>query len=66
MSTGNLFHFYFRGGLTLEDALNMVYEDNINVKNIYLEPPDGGALKDNKALAVNMGKEELTINRGIN
>lgn len=62
MSTGNLFHFYFRGGLTLEDALNMVYKDNINVKNIYLEPPDGGAL----ALAVNMGKEELTINRGIN
>lgn len=51
--------FVLRGGLTLEEALQMAYDDDLPVNKIYIEPPedvltdedsgeeDGGGLVDN-------------------
>ncbi|KAG5884925.1 hypothetical protein JTB14_001883 [Gonioctena quinquepunctata] len=38
--------FRLERGFTLEDALNMVYEDDIDVREIFIEPPDSNVLTD--------------------
>lgn len=43
-----LVHIYFvsRQGLTLEEAIQMVYVDDLDVSQIYIEPPDPNVLTD--------------------
>lgn len=41
-----LFYIVFRDGLTLEEALQMAYSDDLDVRNIYIEPPDVNELTD--------------------
>ncbi|KAK4877378.1 hypothetical protein RN001_009884 [Aquatica leii] len=38
--------FFASGGLTLEEALQMAYNDDLDVDQIYIEPPEGGAITD--------------------
>ncbi|KAK9729983.1 hypothetical protein QE152_g15632 [Popillia japonica] len=39
-------NFELIGGLTLEEALHMAYDENLDVGQIYIEPPDAGTVTD--------------------
>ncbi|KAK9696562.1 Transposase IS4 [Popillia japonica] len=45
--------FTWRGGVSLEEALNIAYEDDIDIEEIYIEPPDSNVLTDEDS-----GKED--------
>lgn len=38
--------FFSSGGLTLEEALQIAYNDDLDVDQIYIEPPNEGAMTD--------------------
>ncbi|KAG5868431.1 hypothetical protein JTB14_029047 [Gonioctena quinquepunctata] len=55
-----------KGGLTLEEALQMAYSDDLDVRNIYVEPPDVNDLtdensgeKDEGGLVDNLSRNQL-------
>lgn len=43
---GNMFFSRYSGGLTLQEALQIAYDDGENVRSIYVEPPDAGINTD--------------------
>lgn len=40
------FFSFASSGLTLEEAFQMAYEDDVDIDQIYIEPPDPGAVTD--------------------
>ena len=41
-----IFTYYCSRGLTLEEALQIAYGDDLDVDKIYIEPPESGVLSD--------------------
>lgn len=53
--------FICRSGLTLEEALQMVYSYDVDVTDVYIEPPDAGELTDEDSGMKKMREDLLTI-----
>lgn len=70
---------FSRRGFTLEEALQMVYEDDLDVQDIFIEPPEAnvltdedsgdneeGGLVDNLSGQQLLAGAELKVNQAIN
>lgn len=55
--------FFLRRGFTLEESLNMVYDDDLNVREIFLEPPDSNVLTDEDSAEEDEGGMIDNLNR---
>lgn len=55
--------FFLRRGFTLEEALNMVYDDDLDVREIFREPPDSNVLTDEDSAEEDEGGMIDNLNR---
>ncbi|KAG5896982.1 hypothetical protein JTB14_018497 [Gonioctena quinquepunctata] len=55
--------FRLERGFTLEDALNVVYEDDIDVREIFIESPDANVLTDEESGEEDEGGTIDNLNR---
>ncbi|KAK9687500.1 hypothetical protein QE152_g36226 [Popillia japonica] len=61
-----------RGGVSLEEALNIVYENDIDIEEIYIEPPDSNVLtdedsgeEDDGGLIDNLNRQQLLAKANV-